>query len=50
VLQPFGIRKETLDFGISAEDDNDDSETSYTGDGVTPLAMAIAQDAPVPAR
>jgi hypothetical protein len=42
VLRPFAVRKDpTSDFGISADDDNEGSEKSYTGPEVAPLRLVV---------
>jgi proteasome lid subunit RPN8/RPN11 len=48
VLAAFRVRKDLGEFGISAEDDNERSETSYAGSGVSPLQIVPGHDALVP--
>jgi proteasome lid subunit RPN8/RPN11 len=42
VLRAFAVRKDLKDFGISADDGNEDSEQPYTGPEVTPLELVSA--------
>jgi len=39
VVQPFRVRKELSDFGITAQDDGQGSELAYQGPEVEPLAL-----------
>jgi hypothetical protein len=39
VLRAFAVRKDPADFGISADDRNEDSEQAYDGPEVTPLEV-----------
>lgn len=39
VLRAFAVRKDPANFGISADDGNEDSEQPYTGPEVTPLEV-----------
>ncbi len=53
VLQPFAVRKDpTSDLGISARDDNEGSEQTYTGPEVSPLRLVVhvPHDRVVPAQ
>ena len=41
-LRPFAVRKDpSSEFGISAQDDNEGSEKSYTGPEVTELRLVV---------
>jgi proteasome lid subunit RPN8/RPN11 len=42
VLRAFAVRKDPENFGISADDGNEDSEQPYTGPEVTPPALLSA--------
>jgi len=43
-LQPYAVRKEiTSDFGISAEEDNEDSKQAYTGSETSPLHLVVEE-------
>jgi proteasome lid subunit RPN8/RPN11 len=61
VLRAFAVRKDPANFGVSADEDNEDSEQPYTGPEVTPLEVvspapenyawtAVFSEAAAPAR
>ena len=61
VLRAFAVRKDPANFGISADDGNEDSEQPYTGPEVTPMELvspesenwawpAVLSEVAVPAR